>query len=286
MNLSTLEIQKKFPTLSFQDLIKVLEFVTKSEKEKLLASGQINLSSAQLKKIDIIVKRLKNEEPIDYILGYKYFYDNKFLVSPAVLIPRPETELLVDFAISIISTNKKQSIDILEIGTGGGCISISILNALNTKKKELGNKTVTIYATDISTKALEVAKKNALLLLSPRLNQSLKLLEADILPKNMKTQFDIIISNPPYIPSHLVNKLDKSVRNYEPINALDGGKDGIDFYKVILERTKVNQKSDSIVLFEVDETSIKTLKTYLNKQKLKYEVHDDFRGHPRIIKIY
>lgn len=286
MKLSILEIQKEFPSLSFQDLIKILEFVKKSSKEKLLATRKISISTQDIKKITSITERIKNNEPIDYIFGYKYFYYHKFIVSQDVLIPRPETELLVDHAVKLISNQKQESINILEVGTGSGCISISILTALNMQNQELNNKTVTIHATDISTKALKVATKNAISLLDETTRHSLKLIEADILPKGTKTKFDVIISNPPYIPSHLIKQLDKSVRNYEPRTALDGGQNGIDFYRTIIERTKANQRANTIFLFEVDEASLTALKTYLDSQNSKYKVYNDFRNHPRIMRIY
>lgn len=171
--------------------------------------------------------------PKQYQQGYTEFYKLKFFLTPDVLIPRPETELLVDEVLSIIRDawlveEKTHPLTVIDVGTGSGCIAISIAkNAPNAK----------IIATDISEKALEVAKKNAQF---HKVENQIIFLKADLLswlhPKGVNSKLDVIVTNLPYIPTARLMYIDPMVRDFEPKVALDGGRDGFELYRKLLKQ--------------------------------------------------
>jgi len=192
----------------------------------------------------LIRKRLKRE-PLQYITGHQEFWSLDFLVSPAVLIPRPETELLVEEALKLkerglLSDSYQQKI--LDLGTGSGVIAISLA-------KEIEN--ATIWASDISFEALALARDNAK---HHHLNSRIKFYQGDLWQpfSNSSITFDMIISNPPYIPSEAFNTLPPEVRYYEPRVALDGQKNGMHFIKRIIEESGMYLKPDGWLLIEMD----------------------------------
>lgn len=164
------------------------------------------------------IKRLISGEPLQYITGMQEFMKLNFLVTKDVLIPQPDTEILTEEVILI--ANGLENPTVLDLCTGSGAIAISIA-------KNIPN--VKIYATDISKKALEVARQNAKL--NGVLN-NIEFIESNLFDKLKNNRFDIIVSNPPYIPTNEIKTLPKDVKQ-EPVIALDGGKDGLDFYRKI-----------------------------------------------------
>lgn len=248
MNLA--QIRQSYPSITSEEVFRILELVTGLTKSQLLTQ-HYTLTKTQIKRIENINRRLSESEPLDYILGYKDFYKSRFVVNRDILIPRPETELLVDEALKSISRKSGQMIKVLEIGTGSGAISISILKEAQSHG---GNhKKLMINATDISQNALHTAEQNAQTLLNSAGRSNLILERADILNNKNTTKFDLIISNPPYIPSSEVDLLETSVRDFEPRVALDGGKDGLNLYKKILKLTRNNARDDTTILFEIHE---------------------------------
>lgn len=180
---------------------------------------------------------VKSNLPIQYLLHYSNFYGYDFYVDESVLIPRPETELLVDKCLSYINNyfNSKK-ISICDLGTGSGCIAITL-------KKEIPFSSVT--AVDISTKALKVAIKNA------RINKvSINFIKSNMLDK-VDCKFDVIVSNPPYIAKKDIESIDFNVLKYEPHLALFGGEDGLLYYKKILQQAKKNLKEKSLIALEI-----------------------------------
>ncbi len=179
-------------------------------------------------------------KPQQYIKGYAEFYKLRFKATPDVLIPRPETELLVDEVLShinvIVKMNEattKQSITVLDVGTGAGNIAISIARNLPL------NSQVQIIATDISEKALTIARQNAML---HGVADGIVFLKSDLL-KNpalhsyiLNTKYSILVTNLPYIPSYRIPYLDSSVKDFEPLIALDGGGDGFDLYRKLFRQ--------------------------------------------------
>lgn len=184
-------------------------------------------------KLEEGIDRLKNGEPIQYIIGNVDFYGYLFDVNKNVLIPRFETEELVSETIKYISKYFDKNIDILDIGTGSGCIAITLSKKINAN----------IDAIDISEKALEVAKENG-----RKNNSNVKFFKSDIY-SNITKKYDVIISNPPYI--ELNEPIMEIVKENEPHIALYGGKDGLDFYRIILSEAKKYLKEKSIIALEI-----------------------------------
>ncbi len=204
-------------------------------------------------KLEEGLKRLEEGKPVQYIVGNVDFYDINLLVNKNVLIPRFETEYLVEKTINY-AKKLKEPLDILDIGTGSGAIAITLAKHLNSK----------VIATDISEKALEIAQKNA-----KRNNTQITFKQSDIL-KNVKGKFDIIISNPPYISKD--ETIDPLVKDNEPSLALYADNKGLYFYEEILKNIKPYLKEKSIIAFEIGMTQsediTKIAQKYLPKAKI------------------
>ena len=223
--------------------------------------------------------------PLQYIVGSQEFMGIPFLVNEYVLIPRQDTELLVEKALEIIkAVKKRKAFEILDLCCGSGAIAVSLAYHL----KQSGRK-ASIVASDISGKALEIARENA------RLNQVEKLVEFvesdlfDKFPLNRKgrgkRQFDIIVSNPPYIPTDEIKTLMREVRDHEPLSALDGGYDGLDFYRKIIKQAGVHLKDEGLVFLEIGHKQGEALGKIARDEGI-YEdavVLDDHSGHHRLV---
>lgn len=220
------------------------------------------------------IERLKKHEPIQYIIGKTEFYGLPFKLSNNVLIPRPETEELVDWVISKFKSQKSK-IRVLDIGTGSGCIAISLAKNLPDCK---------IVALDISSEALKIAKENAKLN-----NVEVKFIAADILNWNLELdnlKFEVIVSNPPYVRALEKNQMKKNVLVFEPHLALFvEDEDSLLFYRKIIQLTNKILKSKGQLFFEINE--------YLGKETVKLlrdngfeeiELKSDIFGKDRIIK--
>lgn len=216
---------------------------------------------------DIINKRI-NGWPLDKILGQKDFYKHSFFVNEDVLSPRPDTEILVEAALEIIQKSKIQNI--LDLGTGSGCILLSIL-------KEFPH--IQGVGVDISEKALTVADKN-----KSALGVDCKFIQKDWFKDNIIGEFDLIVSNPPYIPRQDISALEKEVREHDPMLALDGGVDGLDSYKKIAELSKNLLKKDGYILLEAGINQAQDIVNIFISEGLKLvEVKKDLSGINRCI---
>ena len=196
----------------------------------------INISDEAHRKIDSFFRRRINNEPIQYILGYTYFRNLKLLVNKNVLIPRPETELLVDEAIKLININKPV---ILDIGTGSGAIALSLASEIKKSK---------VFAIDISSDALKVAKKNSEL---NNINNVTFLNNNLCEPSNIFLNADIIIANLPYVTEKEYINLDDTVKKHEPKLALHGGLDGLDLIRKLITQSVVVLKEKGWLLLEI-----------------------------------
>lgn len=209
-----------------------------------------------------------DEAPKQYLQGWVEFYKLKFKVTPDVLIPRPETELLVDEVLK----NNPQTV--LDLGTGSGNIAISIAK---------NNKKVKIFATDVSRAALKIAQENAK---KNKVEKRIFFLESDLL-ENIKTAPDIIVTNLPYIPTLRIDYLDVSVRDFEPHIALDGGKDGFELYRKVFAQMIEKNLIPKIFIGEIDEThgelAKKEAQIYFPKAKI--EIKKDLAKKDRILVI-
>ena len=218
-----------------------------------------------------INQRLKNK-PLQYITGKTEFYGHQISVSPDVLIPRPETERLVDIAIDTIKNLSKPKI--LEVGTGSGCISI----ALGSAKKDAN-----ILSLDVSDSALEIAKINT----KKNNISNIKFLKLDFLESIPKGQYDLIISNPPYISKNEMKKIMLDVREFEPKIALTDNNDGLEFYRRFSNKAKkmINEKGSLILEVGIGSHPIRVREIFHSSGFNKIDLISDYNGDPRVIKI-
>ena len=233
----------------------------KKRRSELSQVEKINLE--QYRRISDILVRRQKQEPLWYILGYTDFYRNRIMVNNSVLIPRPETERLCEEAIKRIGD--KDGAEVLDLCTGSGCIALAI--AKNTKAH--------VSASDISEKALEVAKQN--------LKGLAETVKSDLFENLSGRKFDFIISNPPYIEKAVIETLDSEVKNYEPIEALDGGEDGLDFYRKIIESAPAYLNGGGTVLFEIGYNQAQSVVGLLEKDFEDFEVIKDYGGLDRVV---
>ena len=213
----------------------ILSDIMRVKREYLITHNEINITEITKKKYDIAIKRRIKREPIAYIIGKKEFWSENFLVNQSTLVPRPETELLI---YKIINFFKFKKINILDIGTGSGCILLSILKELILSRG---------IGIDISAKAIQIAKAN-----SSKLNlfyrSKFKVIN---LNKFNIGKYDLIVSNPPYIPSRDIKNLSKDIINFEPISALDGGIDGLDLIKKVIYKSNHLLKRNGMLALEI-----------------------------------
>ena len=167
-----------------------------------------------------MIKRRANREPVSHIIGKREFFGYDFLVTHDTLDPRPDSESLIELVLKK-NQQKNDALKFLEIGTGTGCLTITLL---------LLYKNSSAIAVDISDKALQICSKNSI---KNQVDDRLQLIKSDLFSDLKNQKFDFIISNPPYIPSKDIAGLQEEVRNFEPLLALDGGEDGLDFYRAI-----------------------------------------------------
>lgn len=245
----------------------ILTKITGKSKEWFMIHFEETVSWEDCKKFqDLIEKRAKGE-PLQYLLGETYFMGLPFFVNENVLIPRADTEILVESVIQRIGREKK--VMLLDMCTGSGCIAVSL-------KKYLKNAEV--FAADISEKALETAKRNALE------NQvEVKFIHSDCFEKIPEIKFDIIVSNPPYLTESEMGALQKEV-TYEPALALDGGKDGLDFYRKLSCEAKKYLAENGILAFEIgyrQATEVSVLLKEYGYQEI--EVLKDYSGNQRVV---
>jgi release factor glutamine methyltransferase len=217
----------------------ILSHILAIDRFKLLVDDEIKLTQEQLNNYKDLLQQRCKFIPVAYITGRKEFYGLDFYIKPGVLIPRPETEFVVDEALKAIATNKNPLI--ADLCCGSGAISVAL--AFNNKRAK-------VYASDISDVACEVARINVNLF---GLENRVFLLFGDLWSpfkeRNIRG-FDVVVSNPPYIPEHELNKLPNDVKN-EPQVALNGGVDGLDFYRKIVTDVSEFLKPGGTIIFEI-----------------------------------
>ena len=213
----------------------ILSSILKKKREQIIINSEEKVSKKNINNFNKLIIRRSTKEPLAYILKNKEFWSKNFFVNRDTLIPRPETELLCDIVIKLF---KNKNPHILDIGTGTGCILLSILSEI-MKAKGIG--------IDISKKAIEVAKKNSK---SHELDKRAKFLTRSL--DNIRNyKFDLIVSNPPYIKSSDIKNLSDDVRKFEPKIALDGGKDGLDVIKKVIYKSKTILKKLGLLALEI-----------------------------------
>ena len=254
-----------------------------SDHAKILLGDLLNLNPLELlvhlndevpvDKMKIYTKEIeaiKNDKPIQYVLGHVNFYGQDFYINENVLIPRFETEELVENTISIAKSLFTNPVEILDIGCGSGVIGLTLEKKLSTK---------TVDLVDISEKALEVTNKNC-----GNLNSRANVFQSDCL-SNLEKKYDIIISNPPYIKDD--EQIEDIVKNNEPHEALYAGQDGLDCYKKILKDISNNLKEKFLIAFEIGADQAKDIESLANNylKDIQIVIKKDLQGRDRMIFI-
>ena len=244
----------------------LLSKVLKIKRENLLTKLDLEIDLEKIVEFNKLILRRSLNEPVAYILKEKEFWSKSFEVSSDTLIPRPETELLVEKLVKIY---QKKNINILDVGTGCGCIIISLLSEL---KKSRGT------GIDISKKAINVAKKNARKFDVMNKIQFINISLVNFFSK----KFDLIVSNPPYIKNIDIKNLDNCIKHYEPKIALDGGNDGLDVIKKVIYKANEILKYNGLLALEIGNGQFKKVSTLLLKNL--YRVEDIVKDHKNNIR--
>ena len=231
----------------------ILSDIMKIKRESLITNNKVAISETVMEKYDLAIRRRIKGEPVAYIIKKKEFWSEDFVINHGILIPRPETELLI---YKIINFFKNKRINILDIGTGSGCILLAILKELNFSRG---------IGIDISPKSIQIAKINSKNL--NLLNRS-KFTVFDINKFNIG-KYDLIVSNPPYIPSKDIKKLNKDIINYEPRIALDGGIDGLDLVKKVIYKSNYLLKRNGLLALEIGYQQYRKVNTVLRRNGFK-----------------
>ena len=225
-------------------------------RESIYSRLKENLPSNKAEELKKLVSRRVKKEPIAYILNNKEFWSTNFYVDRSVLIPRPETEVLIDLILSQIN-NKNNYLNILDIGTGSGCILLSLLKEL-TKAKGIG--------IDKSLKAIAVAKKNSI---SQQLDSRASFKNINLEEIKFDKKFDLIVSNPPYLPDVSLKNLNLDIKLYEPKIALQGGVQGVDFLCKIISLASKIIKINGLLALEIGDNQFHILAKYLKENRFK-----------------
>ena len=245
----------------------VLCMVLKIEKEYIIINDSKEMAKEDEEKYFQYINKLKNGIPLQYITNNQEFMKLNFFVDENVLIPRADTEILVEEVISLANVDKNK---ILDVCTGSGVIAVSLAKYI---------KNSNVMALDISKEALKIAEKNAF-----NNNVNIKLIESDLFNNLEENDFDIIVSNPPYIRENVINELSIEVK-HEPKIALDGGKDGLDFYRKLSSESYKYLKEDGYLCLEIGyDQKNEVIEILKNEKKYKniYSKKDLF-GNDRII---
>jgi release factor glutamine methyltransferase len=259
--------QKKIESFRLDSEL-LLSKILNKKREQILINLDQKISQKKFSSYKKLIQRRSKNEPIAYIMKEKEFWSKNFLVNKDTLIPRPETELMVEKIIEIF---KEKRISILDIGTGSGCILISLLSELNSSKG---------LGIDISKKALIVAKKNSE---KHKILSNIKFLNKS-LDSKFNEKFDLIVSNPPYIKSSEIKNLREDIKKYEPRIALDGGNDGLDLIKKVIYKTKYILKVKGMLALEIGNEQHKKVSKILIKKNFKIEqIIKDYKDNVRCI---
>ncbi len=237
-----------------------------------IIAGEVEIDVSQCVAIESTIQRRIEGEPLSRIFGTKEFWGMSFEVSPETLDPRPETELIVERALEIFKDNPPTKI--LDLGTGTGCILAALLHEFTT---------ATGVGVDVSSGALQVAQSN---LKAHDLERRAVLKKGEWFQPIAGEYFNLIVSNPPYIETDEISNLDESVKNYDPILALDGGKNGLQAYKTIFSSLRNHLNPGGIGLFEIGYNQHEDVVRLSKESGLTVlRVHHDLARWPRLVEI-
>ena len=238
-------------------------------RENLLLNLNKKINSNECKVFKSLLKRRTKKMPIAYILGYKDFWKSKFYINNSVLIPRPETELVVEEALNYLPKNKSKNV--LDIGTGSGCILISLLKE---RPKSVGT------GIDISKNAIKIAKINAKL---QHIDNRTRFINSDV-DKYNSGKYDLALSNPPYIKKTEISRLEEDIRNFEPELALNGGSNGYSKIEKVIEKSSYLLKSNGKLILEIGYDQANFSSQLLKKYGFKInKISKDLSGKDRCI---
>ena len=247
----------------------ILKEIFNFDEKELILNSDLILSESKISKVQKIITRRLNFEPVSKIFGKRDFYNSTFSISDDVLDPRPETENIVEIANNFILEKGYESF--IDLGTGSGCIILSIL-------KE--NKNLTAIGVDISIDAINIAKKNSK---DMNLEKRSSFLVSNWL-SSIYNSYDLIISNPPYIPSDEIITLSKTVKNFDPLISLDGGQDGLECYKEIAQDiNRVINKNGRVILEIGYNQAHDVIKIFESKEFKLLKIYNDINGLNRIL---
>ena len=234
-----------------------------------IAHPEHELSNEQLVKFRQLLARRAAREPLQYITGYQEFFKLNFEMKPGVLIPRPETELVVEAALEVVDS--EQPVSILDVGTGSGCIVVSLLHELTNARA---------VATDISADALNLAARNAR---CHHVSDRLTLIQADSLSAfPERAAFSLIVSNPPYVPAGDIQSLQPEVREHEPLSALVSGHDGLDHVRALLRDAPLLLDRNGYLIFEIGFGQREAVEQLVDRETWRViEVRKDLQSIPR-----
>lgn len=243
----------------------LLSYVLIKPKEFLIINEEKNLSEAEQEKFNRLLEQMIDNVPLQYLVNKQEFYGIEFFINENVLIPQPDTEILVEEVINI--SNRENKKEILDMCTGSGAIAIALSKNI---------KNANIIATDISDKALEIAKKNDK-------ENKINFIKSDMFENLKNKKFDVIVSNPPYIKTDIIKTLSKEVQK-EPMLALDGGKDGLNFYRIIINDADKHLNSNGYLCLEIGDDQKEEIIQLLKQKKYK-EIYSkkDLSGNDRIV---
>jgi release factor glutamine methyltransferase len=249
----------------------LLSFAIEKSKTFLIAHSEYELTIEEEINFQKVLQRRANREPLQYITGKQEFYGLDFIVTPDVLIPRPETEMIVENALEILKL--RQSARFCEIGVGSGCISVSILHNVPMSSA---------VGLDISEKALEIAKRNAE---KHQVSEKLDLKISDVFSCLANEKFDLIVSNPPYIPRRDIENLQREVRDFEPLNALTDGGEGLSIIEKIITDAPKFLKPRGFLLIEIGFGQAEDVRRMFDAKIWKMiEILPDPQRIPRMVK--
>jgi release factor glutamine methyltransferase len=244
----------------------MLAHVLKQDRVWLAVNRDRAVPARDCERFARFVKERSSRKPLQYVLGETGFYGHTIFVNKHVLIPRPETEILVE---QVVKRWKAGYRSILDIGTGSGAIAIALAKGLPQAR---------VTATDISARALAVAGKN---IAHHHLSGRVKLVKADLFPVT-RTKYDVIVSNPPYIPSQDIRSLQPEVAEHEPRPALDGGSDGLDFYRRIIAGCPLRMNPGGMMALEIGQGQGEAVRKMISSE-LSVTVLPDLGAIPRVV---
>ena len=247
----------------------ILKEILSFDDKELIINENFNIPERFIKEIFAIGERRLKGEPISKIFKKRDFYKSTFIISNDVLDPRPETELIVEIANNFIKKNEVKNI--LDLGTGSGCILLSVL-------KE--NKMINGLGIDLSKEAINIAQKNSKKL---RLDKQSNFLISNWM-EAINFKYDIVVSNPPYIASKEIEKLSKEVKNFDPFLSLDGGEDGLNCYRVIVEDLKRVINKNAIIIIEIGYNQSNSVEEIFKNNDFKLlKKYNDINGLDRVL---